>query len=246
MAESRAHGCARIDSPFTLAAALGLRRGRAVGRLGGRCRDRGLDPPASVIFGTDLIYRTYHGQAFHAAAGVRACASRRTSLTSVAAAVVIAIRVADAGHRARLTLFRREFALSFDNARQRRIQKPLRRGSRGELHLSDDNLPTGCEGACGSVIQPESQHRARIERFRQRERDDSRGIARPRFTVRQRQVPRRLAGLVYPQLKQAAGSQFVGTGDDAHLNVGDSRRKRPGVDQGERQEQEPDPRPKKG
>jgi hypothetical protein len=155
-----------------------------------------------MFLGANLIHRTYHGQAFHAAASVCACASRRASFTPVAAAVVIAIGVADAAHHARFALLRREFALSFDNARQRRVQEPFRRGSsRGEFHLGGDNLPSWCEGARSSVKQPESQHRARIERFRQRKRDDSRGIARPRLTVRQRQVPCRLAGLVYPQLE---------------------------------------------
>jgi len=227
VAKSRAHGCARIDSPLVL----GRRRG--VGRRGGWCGDRGLEPPASVFFGTDLIHRAYHGQTFHAAASVRARASGRASLTPVAAPVVIAIRV--------------QFALSFDGTRQRRIEEPLRRrSSPGEFHLGGNDLPGRSEGARGPVIQSESQHRARIERFRQRERDDSRGIARPRLTVGQRQVPRRLAGLVYPQLQQAARSQFFGTGDDAHLNVGDRRRKGPGINQDERDEQKPNPRPSKG
>jgi len=47
----------------------------------------------------------------------------------VAAAAVIAIRIADAGHRARFTLCRCKFALPFYDTRQRRIQQSFRRGS---------------------------------------------------------------------------------------------------------------------
>jgi len=75
-----------------------LRRRRSVGRRGGRCGDRGIEPPASVFFGTDLIHRACQPQTLHAAASVRTRASGRASLTPVAASVVIAIRVADAGH----------------------------------------------------------------------------------------------------------------------------------------------------
>src|SRR5260370_3610382 len=79
---------------------LGLRRGRAVGGHGGCCRDRGLDPPASMLLGADLIHRTYHGQTFHTAASVCARASPRPSLTPAAAAVVLAISLPDARHHA--------------------------------------------------------------------------------------------------------------------------------------------------
>jgi hypothetical protein len=149
---SQRRKAARMDARASIRArpSSGLRRGRGVGRSG-RCGDRALDPPASMFFGAHLIHRTCDGHAFHAAASVRTCASRRAPLMPVAVAVVIAIRVTDAGHHSRFALFGREFALSFDDARQCRIQEPLRSGSsRGELHLGGDNLPRR-RGSRGSV-----------------------------------------------------------------------------------------------
>jgi len=96
-AEIPRHGCARIGLPPSVL----VRAAAPSGGAGGGAGNHGLDPR---IRGprTDLIHRTRHGQTFHAATGVRARAARRAYAHGpLQRGGSIAIRIADAGHRAR-------------------------------------------------------------------------------------------------------------------------------------------------
>jgi len=104
--------------------------------------------------------------------------------------VIVAIRIAAAGHGSLIALHGGEFSLLGNDARQGRIEQSNGgRLARGYFDIRGYDFPGGCQGTSGAIVKRETLYVARIQRIVELERNEMRRRWQPGFTVDERQPP---------------------------------------------------------
>ena len=120
----------------------------------------------SNAFAAHLIHRTDNRRALHAAARIGTGGMRGTAFLAVAGPVIVAIRVAAAGHGCLIAFDRCEFSLLGNDARQGRIEQSNGgRLARGYFDIRGNDFPRRCQGASGAIVKRESLYVARFQRI---------------------------------------------------------------------------------